>query len=216
MPCPDCHALERKFGRRRVQREISRYRRNGPDPTTAAILHALGRYDLTGTSLLDVGGGIGAIHHELFGRGIERAVHVEAASNYLDVAREEVQRRGTADRVEFVLGDFVDLAEQLGPADVVTLDRVICCYRDFVRLVTASAARCRWLYAASYPRDLWYVRVVTALKNVVRRTVWDEFRSYVHPVAVIERLLAGHGMRLVYEAHTSVWRMVLFERTRDA
>src|SRR5687768_139711 len=44
--------------------------------------------------------------------------------------------------------DLVSVAEAEAPADVVTLDRVICCYHDMVDLVTPSAETAPRLYGA--------------------------------------------------------------------
>jgi magnesium-protoporphyrin O-methyltransferase len=44
----------------------------------------------------------------------------------------------------------VDLAGQLEPAGVVTLDRVICCYDDMQQLVSLSAARVEKLLRLVY------------------------------------------------------------------
>lgn len=48
----------------------------------------------------------------------------------VDAAQEEAKRKGLDDRIRFYHGDFVDLASEIPPADIVTLDRVICCYPD--------------------------------------------------------------------------------------
>ena len=45
-----------------------------------------------------------------------------------DAAREEGRRRGHDGRVTYLHGDFVDLADLVGPAEIVTLDRVINVY----------------------------------------------------------------------------------------
>ena len=49
------------------------------------------------------------------------------------------ERRGHAGRVTFRLGDFKVVAPDLPLADVVTLDRVVCCDPDFTSLLTAAA-----------------------------------------------------------------------------
>ncbi len=46
------------------------------------------------------------------------------------------------------LGDFVEVAGSIQPADIVTLDRVICCYPDVERLVGLSSQRATRLAAS--------------------------------------------------------------------
>jgi hypothetical protein len=76
----------------------------------------------------------------------------------------------------FLLGDFAAIAATLCDADVVTLDRVICCYPDAEALLRGAAGRARRLLAFTYPRDRWYMRVSTALQNFWRRLRGNEFR----------------------------------------
>ena len=52
-------------------------------------------------------------------------------------------------RIEFRLGDFLTLAPELAAADLVTLDRVVCCYTDFEPLLRVSASKARRWYALS-------------------------------------------------------------------
>jgi hypothetical protein len=51
-----------------------------------------------------------------------------------------------ADRIAYQQGDFVALAPQLPQADIVTLQKVICCYPDMRALVGLSSARAGKLY----------------------------------------------------------------------
>src|SRR5687768_1892459 len=129
--CCATHGITRKLGREHAEEELRRYRADGPLPTTRALIDALRRLGggIPGTELLDIGAGVGAIHHALLEQGAARAVHVDLSVDSIDVAREEAMRRGL-DRVQFVAGDFVQLAPTIDDADVVTLDRVICCYPD--------------------------------------------------------------------------------------
>jgi magnesium-protoporphyrin O-methyltransferase len=163
-------------------------------------------------TLLDIGAGIGVVHHELLEDGIAAAVHVEAATAYLEAARLEADARGHGTRVWFVQGDFVDVADGLEPADVVTLDRVVCCYPDYATLLARSAAKCRAAYALSYPRDLWYVRLVVWAQNLVRRLRRDAFRTFVHPEAAIRQALADAGLRPAEGRDFFVWRVEWYLR----
>jgi 23S rRNA G2069 N7-methylase RlmK/C1962 C5-methylase RlmI len=50
-----------------------------------------------GASSLNIGGGVGAIYHQLLASGARTAVHVDVSPGYLNAAREEAERRGHAD-----------------------------------------------------------------------------------------------------------------------
>jgi magnesium-protoporphyrin O-methyltransferase len=167
---------------------------------------------LTPKTLLDIGAGIGIVHHEMLGRDVERAVHVEISPTYLEAAREETERLGHASRVHFVQGDFLAVAEAAGVADLVTLDRVICCYPDMPALVRRSAASTRQLYGAVYPRDKWWVRIGTALENAFRRVKGSAFRTYVHPPVAIRAELERAGLELIDSCRTFVWEIGVYGR----
>jgi magnesium-protoporphyrin O-methyltransferase len=113
------------------------------------LIDALKTEGIEGATLLDIGGGIGAIQHELLAAGAAHATSVDASNPYLETAREESIRRGLGDRVTYRHGDFVELAESIPPADIVTLDRVINVYPDWERLTQLSAARANASTASS-------------------------------------------------------------------
>ena len=131
------------FDESTAKADAERYRRSGPDTTTRMLLDMIREHGVNGTAVLDIGGGIGVIDHELLDAGAGRAVLVDASPPALQVARDEARRRGSLDRLEFVEGDFVGQAASIDPVDVVTLDRVICCYPDVDALVRLSARRAR-------------------------------------------------------------------------
>jgi magnesium-protoporphyrin O-methyltransferase len=162
--------------------------------------------------LLDIGGGVGVVHHELLELGVDRAVHVDASSAYLTAAREEAARAGHADRVEFLRGDFVEVADRVPPADVVTLDRVICCYHDMPRLVSRSAERALALYGAVYPREGWWTRAGLAVENAYQRLVRSSFRAFLHKPRDIDAVLRAAGLERRSLRRTWLWEVVVYAR----
>jgi tRNA1(Val) A37 N6-methylase TrmN6 len=121
-----CDGIERCFNTRRVTNELKRYRQRGMAKSTRLLVEALQAQGVEGLTLLDTGGGVGAIAHLLLEDGVRQAMDVEASAAYLAAARDEVARRGQAERISFQHGDFVALAPTIPAADIVTLDRVIC------------------------------------------------------------------------------------------
>ena len=151
--------------------ELRKYREKGPIPSTRALIEALNAEGVEGSTLLDVGGGIGAIQHELLAAGVASATSADASAPYLAAAREESDRRGHGGRVTYLHGDFVELAESVPPADIVTLDRVINVYPDWQRLVEVSAEHAQRLYGLVYPRDRLMVRLVIFTMNLAHERV---------------------------------------------
>jgi predicted TPR repeat methyltransferase len=212
MSCCHCQGAETLFDAKVATRELRQYRRRGPRKTTRLLLDALKAAGVAGRTLLDIGGGVGVIQHELLRGGVTEASGVEASTAYLAAAREEAARQGHADRLRLEHGNFVALAPTLPPADIVTLDRVICCYPDMPALVGLSVALAREAYGLVYPRDTWWVKLGLALGNLalwVRRT---PFRTYAHPTAAVDALVRGQGFAPRFARKTLVWQVVVYGR----
>jgi len=207
-----CECYSSQFDEKHAIKDLKRYRANGPDKTTRLLLGLLEAEGVRGASVLDVGGGVGVVHHELLAAGAQTAVHVDATAANIRAAEEEATRQGHAGRVKFLQGDFVTLAPDISAADVVTLDRVICCYPDMERLVSASASRARRLYGAVFPRERWFLRLMVALGNLARRLRRNAFRAYVHPVREIDATIRRQGLSARRIHDTFVWRVVVYSR----
>lgn len=188
------------------------YRSKGPDETTRMLLDMIEANSGPGATVLDVGGGIGVIDHELLKSGASQTVLVEASTAYLDVAREQAEEAGLGDRIEIVSGDFVRQAHDIKAADIVTLDRVVCCYPDADTLVKASAAKATKLYGLVLPRNRWYVRLAARLDNVGWWLKRSAYRAQNHANSRIDELAMAQGLRLRSEEFTRFWRVVLYAR----
>lgn len=200
-----CAAIEKKFDETMARRELASYLKKGPGPTTKLLRDGIMAAGVSADTLLDVGAGIGALTFELLERGVRRAVGVDASAACVAAARAEARRRKRADQAEWVQGDFVAMADRLAPADAVTLDRVVCCYPHYEPLLAAAASRARRGLAMSYPRDVWFVRLVLAVENAVRAMTGEAFRSFVHPPPEMEQLVRSHGFTLASRRRTWVW-----------
>lgn len=211
-----CQGVETLFGSAVARRDLNRYRRKGPMGTSRTLLAALHEVGAQSRSLLDIGGGVGILAHEWLSSHSGEATLVDAASAYLAEARAEAERRGHAARLRILHGDFVELAESVSPADLVTLDRVVCCYPDLDGLVRVSTARSRRWYGLSYPRDRWYIKAVISAQNALRGLRGNPFRVFVHPEERIERLVEEAGFVLSFSDESFVWRTALYERPGEA
>ena len=162
-------AAEQQFNEKKAAQELKRYRTKGPGPTTRLLQEGIAQAGALKGTLLDIGSGVGSLTFGLLERGITHAVAVDASSAYNGVARQEAERLGREEAVQFVHGDFVTVASELPIATLVTLDRVVCCYPSYEPLLDAALYHTDLYLAFSYPRDVWYVRVGVALENPQRR-----------------------------------------------
>jgi SAM-dependent methyltransferase len=207
-----CDGFASIFDEATAQRDRARYHRDGPDKTTRLLLELLTPYRSSGSSVLDIGGGIGIVDIEMLRAGAGHATLVDASTAYLAVARDEARQAGLLDRIEFVEGDFVRRAPSIDLADVVTLDRVICCYPDMESLVAESAGRARTAYGIVLPRDRTTMRWAIALGNAWYRVRRKTYRFFVHPTARVDEIAAANGLRLRAERKTWIWRVAVYER----
>jgi 2-polyprenyl-3-methyl-5-hydroxy-6-metoxy-1,4-benzoquinol methylase len=209
---PGDSAFDREFNADTADQDLRAYRRSGPTGLTKALIEALAAGGIKGRSVLDIGGGVGTVHHELLRAGADTAVDVDASRAYVIAAREESERQGHADRVEYRVGDFVTLADEVGPAHVVALDRVICCYSDMSSLVARSAALAMHRYGVVYPRYTWLGRAMIAVINASRRLSKSPFRTYLHRTADVDALIAKHGLVPTLRRTTLIWQLAIYER----
>ena len=206
MTCCQTCAASKAFDPAVARRDLRRFRRRGPDAATSAILAAVGHAAITeSATLLDVGGGVGAIHHVLLERGFSHATQVDASEAYLAAAAEEAELRGHTGRVTFQHADFSLAGGEASPADVVTLNRVVCCDRNGPTLLEVAASKARRAVAFSYPRERWLIRLGIALINAMQRIRREEFRVYLHSPVVLRSGLERAGLKPAWTGGTWVW-----------
>lgn len=207
-----CSAIQAQFDSDYAGKERDRLERRGPIRTTRWLVEAIEEAGIDRATVLDVGAGLGAVTEALLAAGAARATHVEASPAQSAVARERTVNTALGDRIRFEVGDFVELAAKLDRADIVVLDRVLCCYPDVDALLDASATKALRVYAAVYPRDRLSVRLLLRLENLVKRLRRSPFRAYAHPVARIESRLRELGFARRSVKRTFAWQVTVYER----
>ena len=212
MPCSQCCGFEEQFSRKVAAGDLRKYRKRGPMRTAQMLVDALRAEGVEGLTLLDIGGGVGALQHELLRAGVEQATGVDASAAYLDAAAEEAARQGHTDRVRHRHGDFVAVAAEVEPADVVTLDRVICCYLDMEALVALSAERAQRFYGVVYPRRTWWTRLAFRAINGIQRLRRNPFRAFIHRPDAVEALIREKGLTRRFYTTTWMWQVVVYGR----
>jgi len=212
VPCCDS-CYDDAFDARKAESELAKYRRDGASDRALRLADALAGGDATGLTVLDIGAGVGAVHHLLLEAGATSAVDVDASRPYLSAARSEAERRGFADRVTFEHGDFTRIAERVGPADLVALDRVICCHPDGVGIVRAAAVRTRRRLGIVMPRETRLVRAGIAFENFLERLRRRAYRAYVHPAAAVDAAAVGAGLTPRPRQGLGLfWQLLAYER----
>lgn len=210
MPTCQCDGIEMVFDEESVRRERKFYQRDGADTTTQWLIDAIKARGVEGLSLLDVGGGLGAIQHQLLAGGLDHATHVDASSAYLEGARREAEARGLEAQIDWHFGDFVEIAPDLEAADIVTLDKVVCCYDDMDALVSSSAQLSKGSLGLVLPRDVWWLRLGFRVFNFLQRLFGQSFQAFVHPVDKVEAILEEHGLHKLFQRRSFIWQVALY------
>jgi 2-polyprenyl-3-methyl-5-hydroxy-6-metoxy-1,4-benzoquinol methylase len=210
-PC-DCPGCPNIFSSKAAEDGLRRYRRNGPDPTTKTLIDAIVAEGIGGRTVLDIGGGIGAIQLGLLAAGAASTQSVDASPPYTAAAREEAERRGVADRTRYVVGDFVAVAAAVEPADVVTLDRMVCCYSDMPALVDRAVAHAHAMIGLVYPRDAGWTRAVATVLNGLERLLRRPMRWHIHPESDLDRRIRQAGFERRFLRRNVLWQVARYVR----
>ncbi len=201
------------FSDKSARAEARRFRRKGLDRTSRRITDLVKAQQVAGRTLLEVGGGVGAIEIELIRAGIARAVNVELTPTYEEAAGELLQEAGLADRVERRVMDFAESGSEVEAADFVVMNRVICCYPDMAKLAAAAAERSRRALVLSFPNNHWWTRLGLTVVNTGFRVFRVQFHVFLHPPELVLDTVERHGFTTRFNRRGLVWQVAALERT---
>jgi 2-polyprenyl-3-methyl-5-hydroxy-6-metoxy-1,4-benzoquinol methylase len=206
--CCDSREYNDMFGPRFARQLASRYRKRGLDKTAARMVAYLVDRGLDGASILEIGGGVGAIQLELLGRGASRSTNLELVDAYDTVATDLAETAGMRDRMTRRQVDIAATPDEVETHDIVVLHRVVCCYPDYERLLTAAADHAKRLLVFSHPPRNWVSRTFTRLENVGFRLMGKSFRTFAHSPAAMVAVAEGRGMHTDYTYRGPAWQVV--------
>jgi magnesium-protoporphyrin O-methyltransferase len=210
--CSPPRGYTKIFSRRAARRDARRYRRDGLDDTAREMVAFLRGRGVEGASVLEIGGGIGAVQVELLEAGAARATNLELSPEYEEEAAQLAREHGLASRVERRLGDVVRDPTLAGEADAVVMHRVVCCYPDYDALVGAASERARRYLVMSFPRPRLLIRAGMGAVNLAARALRWDYRTWVHPPRALVAAAERHGLELAAESHGRIWQVAALER----
>jgi magnesium-protoporphyrin O-methyltransferase len=210
--CCEPQGYDRVFDDREARRAAARYRRSGLTSLPRRTVELYRDGTITGDSLLEIGGGIGDFQIEMLQAGVRSAVGVDMSPAYDDVAAGLLAEGGLTGRARRRVGDFAAHPEIAGPADIVALHSVVCCYPDARRLLAAAADRARRFLVVAFPRDAWWLRAAAPCMNVYPRLRRSDWRFYVHPEETVVGAVTNGGLRQVRSDRLRFDHHVVFAR----
>jgi magnesium-protoporphyrin O-methyltransferase len=213
MRCCDSRGCDSFFGRRFAGRMAARYRKRGLDRTSRRMVDFLDAHGVAGATVLEIGGGVGEIQLELLKRGAARTTNLELSPAYEAQASRLLRDAGVEEQADRRLHDIAVDPTGVAPADVVVLHRVVCCYPDYERLLSAAADHAQRLLVFSHPPRNLVSRMFVRTQNLAFRLARKEFRTFAHPPSAMLAVLEQHGLRRTF-AHRGVpWQVAGLERS---
>ncbi len=209
MSCCDPNGLNGLFKGPVVEAELRDFKRRGLGKRQRTIVETL-RGSVAGSSVLDVGCGVGGLGLSLLARGAAHGTFVDVSRDYLRAARTLAEQREVSENATFIEADFMQC--DLSPADTVLLDRVVCCYPDAPALLRKAAAHSRARLVFSYPRPSWWMDLAGRLLNLGMRVWRKDYRFYVHSEGALLEAAKTSGHAFTGKRSVGVWHIATFER----
>jgi len=200
------------FKPRFARKCLRRYRKKGLDKIERGMVASVPAGGLDGARILEIGGGIGTIQAELLGAGASQGEIVELVSAYEPYALELAREKGLETRSTFRVGDVLEQPDAVAPADIVVLNRVVCCSPDGVRLTGVAARLAEHMLLLSFPRDHFLVRVVVHVMNATLWLMGRSFRAFLHPRASLYEAAQAEGFAVAETGRGIAWEFATFRR----
>ena len=201
-----------RFFSKSAARYARRFRRKGPDKPSKVLIEALTSHDLQGKTILDVGCGSGDVHLTLLDRGAASAEGIDVSSGMLDQARDLARSMGHESRVVYRQGDFLEQEPSKQPADIVILDKVLCCYEFPEKLIQKAASRSGDFIALSYPSTSLLSAISFRFMNRLGRLLRWSFYPFYHDPDLLLDLAVQSGLKPVFSDRTLIWQITILRR----
>jgi 2-polyprenyl-3-methyl-5-hydroxy-6-metoxy-1,4-benzoquinol methylase len=205
--CCDPRGCNEFFDPRFARRVAKRYRKRGVDKPARRMIEFLEREGVRGLTVLEIGGGVGEIQLELLKRGARSSLNLELSDAYDAEAQRLAREAGLEGRAQRRLHDIALDPDAVAPADIVVLHRVVCCYPDYERLLSAAAQHARRMLVFSHPPRNALSRLLVAAQGLLFRLKGSQFRVFAHPPEAMLAVLERHGLRRTFAHDGLVWHV---------
>ena len=200
-----------RFFSRFARSNRKRYKKRGFSLSQKHLFSGLKQLGFNQASVLEIGCGVGYLHQSLLDHGASRAIGIDLSEGMIHEARAVAREKHLEARTEYIQGDFVDLAGRLSGSDLTILDKVVCCYPDAASLVKTSVEKTIRVYALTYPRTRWFLKVFSTLGAWVLKLVGSQFRGYIHDPEKIAVWITERGFKKSYENQTMIWLTQVYQ-----
>ncbi|TFB13976.1 methyltransferase domain-containing protein [Candidatus Marinimicrobia bacterium MT.SAG.4] len=202
-----------KFFDKESKKFAKKYRKKGLEKVTKMLIEGIEELGIDGKTILEVGGGVGGAHRKLIHDGASKAYATELSQEMINIAAEFAKKENIEDKVEYILGDIVEMNGEVPNVDITMHDKVVCCYEFCDVLIERTLQKTKNTYAFIMPRDKFRVKIGFLFFNVSAKLFNWDFSPFIHPVQPILDKIEGAGFRLKYENTTFIWHVRVYEKT---
>jgi 2-polyprenyl-3-methyl-5-hydroxy-6-metoxy-1,4-benzoquinol methylase len=201
-----------KFFSKSVRRFERRYRNSGLDNAQKRVVDGLLAAGIEGKSVLEIGCGVGGLHLQLLRSGASIAQGIDLSEAMIAEARKFADRLNLLSRVTYTVGDFATRPEVAKAADVVVMDKVLCCSATPLELIHQAAAKCGSLLAVSYPRRGFLAKAMFRSAEVLGELFRRSFHPVYHQPEMLEGALEREGLEEIRAEASPIWQIRIYRR----
>jgi magnesium-protoporphyrin O-methyltransferase len=188
------------------------YKKKGLAKEQRLLLEGVRAVPVRNATILDIGCGVGALHHALLKEGAARSVGVDAAEGMVEQAKLMAEQLGVQDRTEYHHADFLAIAASLEESDITLMDKVVCCDERLDELIDASSQKTRRVLGLTHPKNSFFIRVAFKMQIAFAKLFRWKFHPYWHDWARMQKEILQKRFTLKYESSTLVWTILVFQR----
>ncbi len=201
-----------KFFTKQSNRYLKQFRKKGLAKEQRMLVEGISASGIEGKSILEIGCGVGGLHLSMLKQGASFATGIDISEGMLNGAKRLSHELGFEQNTNYLLGDVVQMNGVVPEADIVVLDKVVCCYENIHELLKKSSDKSKQVYAFTYPNPNIFVHI--SFKGLILLgTIFKwVFRPYWHDWDEIIRVVEQEGFRQTYKNSTLMWQVRVLER----
>src|SRR5262245_8498666 len=166
------------------------YKKSGLSKSSKTLFDLLVEDGVKDKSVLELGSGAGGFSIELLRRGASGVVGVDLSPEMVKTATQLSQESGFSDRARFEQGNGATAS--LPRADIVIMDKVICCYSDIGSLLKNATGASQSIVGFVAPRGegllKWPLKFGVWIMNIVEKRR-HRILFYVHSLEELDKTL---------------------------
>ena len=113
--------------------------------------------------------------------------------------------------MNFIYGDFNDHHKDLVKHDIVTLEKVVCCYPHINDLLENSLSKADKIYGLVYPVDNFISRTLNICSTFYFKIKGSQFQTFVHSEAMMHEKILSKGFERVFYKSTFPWHVAVYK-----